>query len=137
MLEKLNSLLERLPPQFFIKIQNEGGWVSACLFEEPPDGGWETQGDYFHSPAGSDLHNAPCDERYKYEPKVMFGTVSGEMWETLIRDLEKYVSSTKMAYVVAFKKQDKTIFDSVYTCKYEAEKTAKEINGWIEEKEMR
>ncbi len=59
---------------------------SACILEQPPEGGWSTRGAYFNHPPEALSHQTPCPEVWRHEDVARVGVSSN------IPDLELVVT---------------------------------------------
>jgi hypothetical protein len=79
---RLMVALARLPADEYLTLRVEEGEdgarrLTAVLFEEAPEGGWETEGDYFGDPPDSPRHRVPCRESWRHDGRVLLG-VTGD-----------------------------------------------------------
>lgn len=97
----LTDLLAALPPRVSVVIRNEADretgevWLGACCFLDPPEGGWDTEGDYFGHPPDHPRHHLPCPERWQFDPRVLFGTAKDHLWDGLESGLPGVIEECK------------------------------------------
>lgn len=92
----LEKLLSQMPPRMFVRIGIDPACgLTAVCFLEPPEDGWETEGDRFQQDQTSPRHNVPCPESWRHQPCCLFATVDGKMLDTLQRDLPMFIERYK------------------------------------------